>query len=85
MLTTDAYLVVYSVGSRSSFALAYSLLAALDAQAGPAAEFSRTNTGAPPVLALVGNKTDLVRSRQVETRGTVESRGYLFYTLRHED
>lgn len=75
MLATDAYLVVYSVCSRPSFALAYSLLAALDSQAAPAADYSRAGTSStarPPVLALVGNKTDLVRSRQVDVRGTVK-------------
>lgn len=83
MLATDAYLVVYSVCSRPSFALAYSLLAALDSQAAPAADSSRAGTSSgpgtagPPVLALVGNKTDLVRSRQVDVRGTVKIKSVL--------
>ncbi|KAM7542682.1 hypothetical protein Aperf_G00000013243 [Anoplocephala perfoliata] len=76
ILDVDIYVVVYAVDEEASFKLAKSILQQLK-------EIKRSNSKLR-LLYLVGNKTDLVRSRQVTTqrgRRFAEANSAIFFEV----
>lgn len=65
---TDAFLIMYAIDDNDSYDTARGIMHAL-LNGGCRANQSATGNHIPPLIYLVGNKSDLVRGRQISTDG----------------